>query len=189
MKKNNFIKQALVALTFAVAVAVMIPAVNSVEAQAAKKITAKANFKKAPKAKLKTTYKVISKSKKGTYVKFTAPKTGKYVITISNLNYVNPKANAEGLANFYIRKKYSSSNSLSLENVKTQGGKSYCLFMATPYRYNRVYKDQKVTTGTYLKKRTGTISLKAGETIYVNMSIFTGHKKYYCSYNLKITKK
>ncbi len=103
MKKNNFIKQALVALTFAVAVAVMVPAAGSVEAQAAKKITAKANYKKAPSAQLKKSYKVVSKSKTGTYVKFTAPKAGKYVVTISNVNYVNPKSNATGLANFYIR--------------------------------------------------------------------------------------
>lgn len=189
MKKNNFIKRALVALTFAVAVAVMIPAAGSVEAQAATKVTAQANWKKAPTVKINKTYKVTSKNINGTYVKFKAPKAGKYVVTIYNMNSLGAKASDvdHNLANFYIKKK-TSSNYLSWIDVKTQGGKTYLLHMATPDSYNDYYKGTKVTLDTYLNKRTATLTLKKGEIIYVNMSYFTGNKCR-CTYNLKIKRK
>lgn len=189
MKKNNFIKRVLVALTFAVAVAVMIPATGSVEAQAAKKVTGHANWKKAPTVKINQTYKVTSKNKNGTFVKFKAPKAGKYVVTISNINSIGVKASDvdHNLANFYI-KKQSSGDYLSWVKVKTQGGKTDWLRMATPDSYNDYYKGTKVKVSTYLNKRTATLTLKKGETIYVNMSYFTG-KKSRCTYNLKIKRK
>ena len=134
MKENNFIKRVLIALTFALAVAVIAPTTGPVEVQAAtKKVTGAANWKKSPSVKIKKTYKVTSKNKKGTYVKFKAPKAGKYVVTIYNVNSIGAKAsdNDSNLANFYIRKPYSG-DYLSLTKVKTQGGKSDVLFMATP---------------------------------------------------------
>lgn len=193
MKKSNFFKRALVAITFALAVSVLALGANPVEANAAtKKVTGHANYKKAPKVKVNKTYKVTSKNKNGTFVKFTAPKAGKYQIQIYNMNSLGATA-AEtdlNLANFYIRKAPTSAYStfLPILKVKTEGGKTDCLRMATPDSYNNHYKDEKVTTATYLQKRTATLSLKKGETIYVNMSYFTGTKNR-CTYNLKIKRK
>lgn len=190
MKENKFIKRILIALTFALAVTVIAPTTDLAEVQAAtKKVTGAANWKKAPSVKIKKTYKVTSKNQKGTYVKFKAPKAGKYVVTIYNVNSIGAKASDydSHLANFYIRKPYNS-DYLTLAKVKTQGGKSDVLFMATPDSYNAHYKGVKVTTKTYLQKRTATLTLKKGETIYVNMNYYTG-KKCRCTYNLKINRK
>ncbi len=190
MKRNNFIKRALVALTFALAVAVLTPAAGSVDAQAATKKTANKNYKKAPAIKVNKTYKITSKTKGGnTYVKFTAPKSANYVFTIYDVKNYKPSAGYDGrdLSNFYIRKKSSYSNYLSLQYVKTQGGKATCLFMATPQWYSK-YPVKKPTINSYLKKRTATLKLNKGETVYVNMYGFTGTNSQ-CTYMLKVKKK
>lgn len=194
MKKNNFVKRTLLAATFALAVAVLVPSAGQVEANAApKKVTGHANYKKAPKIKLNKTYTVTSKSKNGTYVKFTASKAGKYQVSISNLrSYKSKSVDTDmELANFYIRKAPTSSYSSWLPsiNVKTQGGKSDVLFVGTPASYNAHYKGKPAKTfGYYPQKRTATFSMKKGETIYVNMHFFTG-KKNRCTYNLQIKRK
>ena len=189
MKKHNFIKRALVALTFAVAVAVMVPAAGSVEAQAATKKTANKNWKKAPSIKLNKTYKVTSKTKGGdTYVKFKATKTANYVFTIYDMKAYKPVAGCDGchIGRFYIRKP-NSRGFLEYQLVKTQGGKTKTLHMATPKMYKQS-PDPKNQKGSFLQKRTATLKIKAGETIYIHMSNFTCPNKK-CTYMLKVKKK
>ncbi|MBQ8528003.1 MAG: hypothetical protein IJ429_05950 [Lachnospiraceae bacterium] len=193
MKKTNFIKRALVAATFALAVAVLVPATGTVDAQAApKKVTANKNYKKAPSIKINKTYKVTSKTKGGkTFVKFKAPKTGTYVFTISNVKTYKPSKNDDGrdLANFYIKKMVGSSSYkyLGMQQVKTQGGKATCINMCTPGWYKK-YPVKKAKTGSNLQKRTATIKIKKNEVVYVNMSYYTG-KDCKCTYELKVKKK
>lgn len=185
MKRTKGIKKLLMALALVLCVAAFVPATASVQAEAkTKNVTSNKNYKKAPALKLGTTYKVTEKVNHS-MVKFTAPKNGTYKVTISNIaSYPKVKSGEDhDLGNLYIRK-MEYGKYLYSQTVKTQGGKYSCLFTATKDSYNRFYKGQKVTTGTYLASRYGKISLKKGETIYMDY-FYTGGK---CTYTMKITK-
>ena len=186
-KSKKGIKKLLMALALVLCVAAFVPATASVQAEAkTKKVTANKNYKKAPALKLGITYKVNSKN--NTLVKFKAPKTGTYKVTISNIaTYPKVKGRADhNLGNLYIRKPSSYGSYLMSQTVKTQGGKYRCLFTATKDSYNDFYKGRKVTTGTYLASRYGKIKLKKGETIYMDY-FYTG-KGGKCTYTMKVTK-
>lgn len=187
MKSTKGIKKLLMALALVLCVAAFVPATASVQAEAkTKTVTANKKQKKAPALKLGTTYKVNSKN--NTLVKFTAPKTGTYKVTISNIA-TSPKVKGRAdheLGNLYIRKPSSYGSYLMSQTVKTQGRKYSCLFTATKDSYNDFYKGKKVKTSTYLASRYGKINLKKGETIY--MEYFYTGKGGKCTYNLKITK-
>ena len=187
MKSKKGIKKLLMALALVLCVAAFVPATASVQAEAkTKKVTANKNYKKAPALKLGITYKVNSKN--NTLVKFKAPKTGTYKVTISNIaTYPKVKGRADhNLGNLYIRKPSSYGSYLMSQTVKTQGGKYRCLFTATKDSYNDFYKGRKVTTDTYLASRYGKIKLKKGETIYMDYS-YTG-KGGKCTYTMKVTR-
>lgn len=155
-------------------------AAMALPAQAAKKVSANPNYKKAPQVKMGTT-KVVAK-KNDSYVKFKAPAAGTYKITISNISSLEKKGSDINLGNFYIGK--SNSYGVISETVKTQGGKNNCLFTATKYSYDHFYKNKPVTSNLYLASRYGQIKLKAGEDIYMQY-YFTGKS---CTYTLKIQK-
>lgn len=185
MKSTKGIKKLLMALALVLCVAAFVPATASVQAEAkTKTVTANKNYKKASSLKKGITYKVTMK-KNHSIVKFTAPASGTYKVTISNVATLPKVKNGSdhNLGNLYI-KKMAYGKYLSSQNVKTQGGKYSCLFTATKDSYNRFYAGKKVTTGTYLASRYGKINLKKGETIYMDY-FYTGSK---CTYNLKITK-
>ena len=187
MKSKKGIKKLLMALALVLCVAAFVPATASVQAEAkTKKVTANKNYKKAPALKLGTTYKVNSRN--NMLVKFTAPKTGTYKVTISNIaTYPKVKGRADhNLGNLYIRKPSSYGSYLMSQTVKTQGGRCSYLSTATKDSYNDFYKGRKVTTDTYLASRYGKIKLKKGETIYMDYS-YTG-KGGKCTYTMKVTK-
>lgn len=187
MKKENIFRRIALALSFALALTLLTPAVAPTTVSAAtRKVTGNTNYKKAPAVKVGTT-KVTCK-KQDTYVKFTAPKAATYQISIYNITTLNkPSSYTDyNLANFYIRQKNSSGSYLSSMKVKTQGGKTDWLRMATPTSYERFYKGTKVKVSTYLQKRTVTLKLKKGQVIYVNNNYFTGGKS---TYYLQIKKK
>ena len=187
MKSKKGIKKLLMALALVLCVAVFVPATASVQAEAkTKTVTANKKQKKAPALKLGTTYKVNSRN--NMLVKFTAPKTGTYKVTISKIA-TSPKVKGRAdhnLGNLYIRKPSSYGSYLMSQTVKTQGGKYRCLFTATKDSYNDFYKGRKVTTDTYLASRYGKIKLKKGETIYMDY-FYTG-KGGKCTYTMKVTK-
>ena len=187
MKSKKGIKKLLMALALVLCVAAFVPATAGVQAEAkTKKVTANKNYKKAPALKLGITYKVNSRN--NMLVKFTAPKTGTYKVTISNIA-TSPKVKGRAdhnLGNLYIRKPSSYGSYLMSQTVKTQGGKYRCLFTATKDSYNDFYKGRKVKTGTYLASRYGKIKLKKGETIYMDYS-YTG-KGGKCTYTMKVTR-
>lgn len=184
MKKNNFIKRALVALTFAVAVAVMIPAAGSVEAQAAKKVTANKKQSKAPKVKIGTT-KVNIKLKSYTqaYVKFSAPKTGKYTFTFSDLKGKEDFT----LGYFGIQKKRG--NNYFYENLSTKYGKTTLPFFASKHAMNtstiKTNNKKQKKARRYYATNTATMSLQKGETVWIMMTVSSKPS----SYTLKIKKK
>ena len=187
MKSTKGIKKLLMALALVLCVAAFVPATASVQAEAkTKTVTANKKQKKAPALKLGKTYKVNSKN--NTLVKFTAPKTGTYKVTISNIA-TSPKVKSGAdyeLGNLFIQKKSSSGRYLISQTVKTQGGKYSNLKMATKDSYNHNYKGKKVTVNTYLASRYGKIKLEKGETIYMEY-YYTGIGGK-CTYTMKVTK-
>ena len=179
MKKNNFIKQTLVALTFAVAVAVMVPAAGSVDAQAAKKVTSNKIPSKAPSVKTGTTT-VISKKTPTSIAKwlqFKAPKAGTYKITASNFK----PANESSLGGFSI---YSKKTGSSFSDLKTQGGRNR-RFSICSKAYYQAHKQTEPKNERYLTSRYAIIKLKKGEAIYIRM-FYTNNERY--TYSLKIQK-
>jgi len=81
----------------------------------------------------------------------------------------------------------SSYKYLSMQQVKTQGGKATCINLCTPAWYKK-YPVKKATINSDLKTRTAAIKIKKGETVYLNMSHYTG-KDGKCTFELKIKKK
>lgn len=182
MKKNNFIKRALVALTLAVAVAVMVPAAGSVEAQAAaKKITGNKNWKKAPSVKVGTTTVTSKKAKTNTakWVKFTATKKGTYKFTVSSFNPAD-QINC-GTFTFYTNPaKYET-----LRNLKTEGGRTDRFYIASK-KFMQHYKPGKTAKkDRYRSSRTVTINMTKGQTVYMRLYYTTANKY---TYSLKIKK-
>ena len=177
----------------ALVLGMFVPVVG-METQAAKKVTANLNRKKAPSVKVGTTTittKVKLKSKGdtvnpiGSYVRFKAPKKGTYQFTMSNLRYKsNPGEDALGSLYF------ENSKGVAIR-FKTQSGKSDSLSF-TPFDYIDEEEDGEegeegeITTGTVPKPRTATIKLKKGQTIYL---YFESIEAATYTYNLKIKKK
>lgn len=184
MKKNNFVKRALIALTFAVAVAVMVPATNSIEAQAAKKVTANKKQTKAPKVKVGTT-KVNIKLKAYTqaYVKFSAPKTGKYTFTFSNLK------GKEDFTLGYFGIQKQRNGSYFYEKLSTKYGKATLPFFASKHAMNtptiKTNNKKQKKAMRYYATNTATMSLQKGETVWIMMTVSSKPS----SYTLKIKKK
>lgn len=183
MKKNNFIKQALVALTFAVAVAVMVPAAGSVEAQAARKATAQKNWKKAPAVKTGTTTVTSKKAKTSTakWVKFKAPKKGTYKFTVSNFK-PSDEINCGSFTFYTDPAKYDT-----LTNLKTQGGRTSNFHIASK-KFMQYYKPGNTAKkNRYRSSRTVTINMTKGQTVYMRL-YYTTATKYTYSLNIKKTK-
>lgn len=151
---------------------------NPTPVQAAKTVSAKANWKKAPAVKRGTTC-VVSR-KNNSYIKFKAPAKKTYTITISNVSTLKKQNPDIALGNFYVMKKISSPYSTYLisQKVKTNGGKGNTLFMATNYSYENFHKYSKVNSTSYLARRYAKIKLKKGESLYFKYFHTDGSSRY-----------
>ena len=98
------------------------------------------------------------------YLRFTAPATKAYSFTVSNI-----RAGRYCCGYFYVMTMYGKDNSyIGQEKVATQGGEATGLFVAT----KKSKKSKYVSAATrYLKSRTGTIALQAGQTVYIYFSM------------------
>lgn len=166
LKAKKIISIVLAALIFGVA---LFGTYTDAEA-AGKKVTTsiarfKGNWKKAPAVKTgKTT--VTMKVGDG-MVKFVAPKTKTYKITVSNyVDLKDKKGRLNGHFNICEVKGNPKSQYLSSMQFKTQGGKADTLKAA-----NKIWigdrKEKKVTSYSYLPSRTATVKLKKGQPIYI----------------------
>ena len=148
-------------------------------------MTGNKNPSKAVNIKKKGTYRVISKStnsKKNDYIRFTAPKKGTYTLTFSDFRNLKNYSDAElRLGYVYIEKK-DKHGIYCYQNVKSQGGKITMLNVCSKVWYNAYIKGKKITKRSELYSRYAKISLKKGETIYIE-SFWTGGPH---SYSLKI---
>lgn len=133
----------------------------------------KAIKNKAATVKRGTTKLVIKKGRG--YVKFKAPKTKNYKFTFSN--FKDKKRNSVGY--IYIQKpdKYSPKYSFQ-ETVKTKGGKTTALWLsANGYKFGGKVLYRPIA------KRSGTIKLKKGETVYIYFNF--GSSKHTGKMNIK----
>lgn len=180
MKK---VKKLLCALLIVLTAMTMLSEPFQVPVQAARTVTANKNPNKAVNIKKKGTYRVLSKTKmnKDDYIRFTAPKKGKYTLTFSDfrkLKGYTPSERHLGSVYIYKNTKYGR----SMQRVKTNGGKSSVLNMCSKAWYNTYTKGRKIKAASDLHTRYAKISLKKGETIYIK-TFWTGGKH---SYSLKI---
>lgn len=131
--------------------------------------TAVAESVAKPVGRGKMTVKV---PKKGSgYLKFTAPANKVYSFTFSNI-----KNSGYNCGHINLMTRYGKNlTSITTNKIGTKGGQSYSLYVATK---NSKYGQ---TAYRYLKKRTGSIFLQKGQTVYIYISMV---KK--CSMNLKI---
>lgn len=191
IKKST--KLVCLGLVVALALSVFTPSA-AIEAQAAKKVTANYNYKKAPAIKTGTTTVTAkkyngsnNKSKTKTaipWVKFTAPKAGTYQFTISDLT-VKGKSNttvvsAVGMwtgVNTWSGSTYPQ----SYLKVKTKGGKTSTLWLCSKNAY---LSSGKVSTATSLPSRTATVKLKKGQVVYISFN-----QSYNVTYKVKVKKK
>lgn len=190
--KKTMKRMAALALALVMALSIVVIG-NPTDASAAKtnKVTANTtdNYKKAPALKTGNnlvTVKITKSSRARGLVKYTAKKKGTYVITVSGMNgYDKPDIN---LGNYYIKKLKKSGSFAYLDKVKvkTNKGKTDWLKLATKYSYNNFYKSKGQGTSNYLYKRTATISLKKGESIYIDTYCTTSKKKYTYNVNIKL---
>lgn len=178
-KMKKFVCALLVVLT----AVTMLSGPFQVPVQAAKTVTANKNPKKAPNIKKKGTYNVNSKTsmKKDDYIRFTAPKSGRYTFTFYNFrDWKKSSSVSRNLG--LVRLKKMDRWGLNTQKVKTNGGKTYSLNMSSKIWYDKFSKGKKVTPYLDLYKRYAKINLKKGETVYIN-TFWTGGKH---QYNVKI---
>ena len=125
--------------------------------------------KKATKVKKGTTNLTLSKGQG--YIKFTAPSTKTYKFTFSNCK--SKKYTNNGFFSAQTPDKNSPSYSFHTK-VKTKGGKDSTLWLS--------FNGYKFTSSRYktierpIAKRTGTIKLKKGQTIYFYLNSGTNGK-------------
>lgn len=172
MKK---LRHLLLTTVFLLAALIIVPEPFQINAQAAT-ITAKTNYKKAPKMRKKGTYNVNAK-KNSSYVRFVAPSSGTWTFTISNIrSWGGSPETTRGLGNWYVytlRKPVNGSPYLTPLKVKTNGGKSLCLWTTSNAAYAARTNAGKKTVDKYLPSRKCVVKLKKGQSIYFKY-FFTG---------------
>lgn len=119
-----------------------------------------AQRKAKPMKSGKKTFKV-GKSGCG-FVKFTAPRNAKYTFTVSGLKR-NKKRSLPGKHYWFriLTVNPANPNSLLLNNVKTNGGKTVNMY----FWWKSIHKGSMKYR--YLKKRYAKLHLNAGETAYI----------------------
>ena len=124
--------------------------------------------KSATKVKKGTTKLVIKKGQG--YIKFVAPKTKKYSFTFSNVT--TKKRNNNGFVSF--QKPDADSPEYSFHyKVKTKGGKTETLWLSVNgNKFSKKSHPQLIDRP--IASRTGTVSLKKGEVIYMYLYFSTG---------------
>ena len=115
----------------------------------------------------KGTYTVKLPSKGKGYLKFKAPKKATYSFTLSKLK----ASSSYSCGYFYVMRKYGTTNQyIGQEKLKQKGGKQEAMNIAT-----RNSTSGKVIS-RYLTSRTGKITLRKGEVVYLYFSFWSEDK-------------
>lgn len=186
MKKSM---KRIIALTLAVVMAFLITTTafptETYAATKKNKVTATSGTKPTKKTPaLKTGENVITYKKEAGWVKFTATKKGTYKFTFSNVASPEKNADQNGWGYFTIDDKDGKYYFPIV--TKTDKGKNKYINITTKYCYKN-YPD--IAGDKYGYKRTATLSLKKGQTVYLYGSIIIGVKSAKHTVDIKITKK
>ncbi len=182
--KKAMKKLACLALAFVMAMSIIV-VVSPSDTSAARvnKVTANKNYKKAPA--LKTGNNKVTVRSNWDYVKFKAPKKGTYVFTFTDIQSTDTRKE-DGYGSICFGKPYGN-YIIDYINVKTNGGNEIVyLNMCTIRRWRTTCKKQyKDPTSDYTYKRTATITLKKGETVYLSSSFYGKKPKFNYMVNIK----
>ena len=177
MKKARQFLCAAVALLTAV---IMLSEPFQTEVQAAKTISTSATtWVDAPTFKKKGSYNINARAnnKQNAYIRFVAPKTGKYTFTFYDFRDWGKKSSArKGFAQAWMTKQYK--HGLETLKTKSNGGKAYTLILASKWWYSRYVKGQKVTPESELYSRYSKLSLKKGDVLYISTYWSNGKHQY-----------
>lgn len=178
MKKTGQFLCAVISLIIAVT---MLAGPFQTEVQAARTISTTATewFKSPPTFKKKGTYNINARipPKQQAYIKFIAPKTGKYTFTFYDFRDQGKKSSAKkGFAEAWRTKQYP--HGLETLKTKTNGRKYYTLLLASKWWYTRYVKGKKVTPASELYSRYSKISLKKGDVLYISTYWSNGKHQY-----------
>ena len=138
------------------------------EVQAARTINARVEDGKTPVIKKRGTYNINVQGTSG-FVNFKAPKKGTYTITVYNVrDWGKTSASTNGFGYYFISKrtKYDFIYP-TLQNLKTNYGRTTTLAIASKWWYNRFGKWEGKSTDAHLYSRYAKIKLKKGETIFI----------------------
>lgn len=178
MKKRKFTK--IMVLLLAMVLMFSLP----IEAAAAGKVTAGTSFKKAKTVKSGKTVVTTPKDSGQivSYLKFKAPATKTYKITINNLRKYGKKSSQtiESIfINFNSLEKDGRINYLKFKQNEKKSYETLWICSQESWKYG---KTKKIKAGTFIPSRTAGIRLKKGQTIY----IVAGNKNYKRCYDLTI---
>ena len=172
MRKFKIAVAALVASTCFLGVGVA-----SAGTVSAKTVTAKPNYKKAPKVKVGTT--IVKVNKKGSTpqaVKFVAPKTGKYVFTMGEVTIPAPDEYGKFICHGYCQICTADRFGLAPKKVKTKYGKDFSLYLCTMDSF--LIDGDSGAVYCSLPERSATVKLKKGKKIYVTGWFTDPHATY-----------
>lgn len=178
------IKKLLCAVAFMLAACILVAEPSQLTAQAATGTTANANWKKAPGLKKTGAYTVTARTD-DTYIRFTAPTSGLYKFTASNMRTYKKTSKASlGYAAMLVYRP-KSATSLGRQYFTTAGGRTNTLFLATSGAYE---KPKKVKTTDFLLSRSFSMRLKKGQSVYIRSKYipFSGSKA--SQYNFSVVK-
>ena len=139
--------------------------------------TSKATANKKAKTVSTGTYKV--KADGSGYLKFKAPKAGKYSFTFSNIK-------VQGMSTAVIYLMTASGSKIKARSLKTEGG-TYTSLHLQDKKSEALYTDVSPLNERCLTKRTGTLSLKKGQTVFISLNYWGGLG--YTTITMKIKKK
>lgn len=180
MKKRSRSKIFLLMLVVLVGT-VFLASVSSV--QAAQTVTTNKSWQKAKVIKKKGTYNINSKVKSG-YIRFTAPKTATYTISVYNIrNWGKNSSESDLVGQFWVNKESKRGGFVEPLKLKTNYGQSQVFPLASKLVVNRWGNAGRNTTGKCLYSRYAKVKLKKGETVYIQTDMAAN--KYQCT--LKIT--
>ena len=171
MKSKNLLKTMLVMTVFALCLAFTCAAGTT--AVQAKTVTAAKKYKKAKKIRKGNNLVRFSWNRKGCmYVKFTAPKKGKYTFTFSNLQS-DYRYDGKNYESMWVKLAEKSCRSVIGMPAKTEGGKTISTYVCSQDSWNV----NPVFSSMYSEKpvRTLTKKLKKGKTVWLEFGFSSGH--------------
>lgn len=121
------------------------------------------------------------------YVKFTAPASRTYKITLSNLHKYRRSSSKDILVGGAMFLKEGRDKRVSFVKFKQNGKRNETMLMQGSARAAKVYDGKKATTETPLRTRTVSIRLRKGEKLYFVLANLEGTPRKTCKLCYDVT--